>query len=236
MCTVLKITWNLVIWSLTRRCYAPTKDWARLFLLLRGPVPYTFNLKGRGHSNSTYVILVSLNRLICVCVRVLITVERWTEPHLRGDHPPGDRPQFHPHPLKPQTIPQSWALARTSSTPVDLQPSLGREAEEGGFLDGDGGSPIEDSQTGALLGQDDGNASIPATPTSHLPRQRPHLAGNSMVDLLASMLLLIVLIWCVYQCMSKMLRQSVTCYIHKSSQNWYSELSEFLPLRQKYVL
>lgn len=174
MCTVLKITWNLVIWSLTRRCYAPTKDWARLFLLLRGPVPYTFNLKGRGHSNSTYVILVSLNRLICVCVRVLITVERWTEPHLRGDHPPGDRPQFHPHPLKPQTIPQSWALARTSSTPVDLQPSLGREAEEGGYLDrqdGDGGSPIEDSQTGASLGQE---TPVPQPHTTHPSLGRDH--------------------------------------------------------------
>ncbi|KAM9415076.1 cyclic GMP-AMP synthase-like isoform 1-T2 [Salvelinus alpinus] len=77
-----------------------------------------------------------------------------------------------------QTTPPR-TLRRTPSTPIDLQPSLGREAEEGGFLDGDGGSPIEDSQTGALLGQDDGNASTPATLTSHLPRQRPHLAAES---------------------------------------------------------
>uniref|UniRef100_A0A4W5KRC3 Mab-21-like nucleotidyltransferase domain-containing protein n=1 Tax=Hucho hucho TaxID=62062 RepID=A0A4W5KRC3_9TELE len=84
---------------------------------------------------------------------------------------------------EPQTIPPSWALARTRSTPVDLQPSLGREAEEGGYLDrqdGDGGSPIEDSQTGASLGQEtDGNSSTPATHNSPLPRQRPHLTAQN---------------------------------------------------------
>ncbi|XP_024297517.1 cyclic GMP-AMP synthase isoform X2 [Oncorhynchus tshawytscha] len=86
-------------------------------------------------------------------------------------------------PREPQTIPQSWALARTSSTPVDIQPSLGREAEEGEYLDrqdGDGGSPIEDSQTGASLGQEtDGNSSTPATHNSPLPRQRPHLTAQN---------------------------------------------------------
>ncbi|KAK6327358.1 cyclic GMP-AMP synthase isoform X2 [Coregonus clupeaformis] len=88
---------------------------------------------------------------------------------------------------EPQTTAPSRALARTPSTPVDLQPSLGREAEEGGYLDredGDGGSTIEDSQTGASLGQQtDGNSSTPATPNSPLPRQRPHLTGDELAPI-----------------------------------------------------
>ncbi|XP_010898591.2 cyclic GMP-AMP synthase [Esox lucius] len=86
---------------------------------------------------------------------------------------------------EPKTTPPSKAFARNQSTPVDHHPSLGSEAEEGGYLDsyGDRGSPVDDSQTGMCPGQEtDEDSSTPTTDPSSLSRQRPNLKAQDPIS------------------------------------------------------
>ncbi|KAJ7999996.1 hypothetical protein DPEC_G00200230 [Dallia pectoralis] len=66
--------------------------------------------------------------------------------------------------------------SRTQPTSLDLHPSLGSEAEGGGYLDVNGVSSIEDSQTDVRTGQETDEDSRPTvTRTSPIRRQTPHL-------------------------------------------------------------